>query len=467
MEPTDAIELINIIPRTNAVETRRYTSSHQTAATTTDRVQTLATLNLPDGNEHLIAGTNGELVNVTGTPSSLGSGFSSDLWQTEQFKNFLFLVNGVDEPQVYDGAFLSSVSWTGPLDDRHLAHVNAYKSRLYFCEEGTATVWYTDDAGDVSGALLDFDASQIFQRGGKALFTAKWTQPTGSGDEHQLVIVSSAGDVLIYNGSYLGDPNVFLSRRFTIPRPLARRAYIELGGDVLVLTEVGLVSLAGAMRSQVEGLETSLTDKITPTMKAYASTYGNLADWNVTWNSGEKLLWITVPTSDSTSEEVVINLETGASAICRGINAFSMAEMGGELYLGCDNGEVKKYGGDTGSLSFSIRPAFNHYGDRGRNKRFTAILPLIAYSGNISIQYGIDTDLEQSGAQDELNLSLNITPWGSPWGSPWSQLASANNEWLATAAQGRSASLTVLGTIQDAGISLNSSQVIFETGGLL
>ena len=95
MPPTDAVKLVNWIPRAGYVQSRGGYSIHATglgaAVPTVVPYRGLTS--------KLLAAADGEIWNVTtSTPASLGSGFTSDRWQTANHSTKLIFVNGADAP---------------------------------------------------------------------------------------------------------------------------------------------------------------------------------------------------------------------------------------------------------------------------------------------------------------------------------------------------------------------------------
>jgi hypothetical protein len=142
MPATDAVKLVNWIPRAGYVQTRGGYSLH--ADELGGSVETLDTYRGTAG-EVFIAGANGNLWDITsGTPSSLDSGFTSDYWITTHHSNKLILTNGADAPQVYDGSSLAAADFTGStgLTAANLWGCNTFKGRVFYWEENAQSFWY-------------------------------------------------------------------------------------------------------------------------------------------------------------------------------------------------------------------------------------------------------------------------------------------------------------------------------------
>ena len=80
--------------------------------------------------------------------------------------SYLYLVNGVDKPNLYDGAAwvkvdaVSVPAITG-VTTTLLTHVNIFKTRLFFVEANSMRCWYLP-VNSVGGAALSLDFSSVF-----------------------------------------------------------------------------------------------------------------------------------------------------------------------------------------------------------------------------------------------------------------------------------------------------------------
>ena len=96
MPASDAVRLVNWIPRPGFVQTRRGYQLH--AEGLGGPVETLVAFRGPSS-QRMLAAADGNLWNVTtGTPSSLGSGFANNRWQWTNHTGRLILVNGASTP---------------------------------------------------------------------------------------------------------------------------------------------------------------------------------------------------------------------------------------------------------------------------------------------------------------------------------------------------------------------------------
>jgi hypothetical protein len=129
MPATDAVSMVNMIPRTGFVQSRRGYVQHCTGLG--GPVETLSSWRGAAG-DALIAGANGNLWNVsTSTPSSLGSGFANNRWQVFNHSGLLILCNGASTPQVFNGTSITALSATGPTLTTLWAG-NGFKGRAFY-----------------------------------------------------------------------------------------------------------------------------------------------------------------------------------------------------------------------------------------------------------------------------------------------------------------------------------------------
>ena len=160
------------------------------------------------------------------------------------FKNTLILVNGNDQPQQYDGTTVSDATYTGTgITDNDFIHVNVFKQRLFFVPKDELSLVYMDSVGAITGAATKLDLGDLCRKGGFTLFTATWTRDGGDGMDDYFAIFTSMGEVLIYNGDYPGG-TWQLQGRYEIPPPIGRRAAVQTGSDVTIITDRGWVPIS-------------------------------------------------------------------------------------------------------------------------------------------------------------------------------------------------------------------------------
>lgn len=421
MAETDAITLDNWFPTTTGLVSRKGYSSYCTGIT--GEVETLVEYHAGSV-RHFIAGAGGYIYNVTGgTASTLGSGFSSAKWQTANFNGYLNLVNGVDEPQNYNGTALAAAGWTGSgLTTTNLAGVHAYKNRLYFWENSSQDFWY-GGVNSITGTLTKFPLSRLGQKGGNLIAIKSITRDGGSGSDDLIAFFMSSGTVIVYSGSDPSDAtNWTLQGVYTIGEPINGRSLVETKGDVLVLTKSDAVSLLQIMQ---EGGFNNTPSKLSGAVASAATSYSSNTGWQAILYPAGNMILFNVPVAPyQVYHQYVVNTITGAACRFTGWNARCFGVYNGGLYFG-GNGVVYRadygYSDNSGNIAVSGQQAFSVLGNGGR-KRVNRIRPILKSLGSVTLSMKLAFDYGDFTVMDSVSYTTEGTPWDtSPYDtSPWS-----------------------------------------------
>lgn len=473
MPETDAIRLLNIFPDQGVVKLRNGYRVHATGLG--GSVQTLLEYSTAAGTRQLIAAANGKLWNATtynSAATQIGTGFSVNYWQHVVFNNTLIMVNGTDQPQQWDGTTLSDAVYTG-VTDNNLISVGVYKSRLYFVEKDTTKVWY-GGVDNITGALTSLNVGGSLKKGGFVTWCGSMTRDLGSGTQDLLVIATNLGEILTYSGSYPGDTAFALTGHYFFPLILGRRAFANIGTDLAVITQDGIIPLSEALKDDQAGENyTNITDKIRIGFRNAALMYKSNTGWEIRNYPFGGFLLVNIPTaSNSTSYQYVLNTRTGAWTKFTGWNGICWSLLNESLYFGASDGKI--YQADYGSadnsngIPIEIKTAFNYCGDKSHIKHFTMAAPSVI--GDTSTQFYMDVDVDGSDksiSSSVLTQNTSGTPWGSPWGSPWSSGGSYTSNWYAISGLGRAGALRVQGVFKNAPFSMSAIPIIYSPGGYI
>jgi hypothetical protein len=478
MAETDAIRLVNWFPDGANITLRRGYASHSTGMG--GAVQSLFEYTGASGTSVLVAAANGELwdASVSGDPAtSLSNGFTSNKWQGTIFRHTLILVNGTDQPQQYTGgASTSSATYTGTgLTDNNLVNVSAYKSRLYFVQLNSANVWYSTNVDEITGVLIKLDLSSNLQRGGHILYAGSWSRDTGRGLEDLFVVISSEGEVVVFEGDFPGDSNWTNVSRFNIGAPLGYRASVGMGPDLVVMVEDGFYPLSDLLSGNSVGTYSKLSDKIRNAISAATRNYFSNFGWSaVHYKRGRYALFNIPVASDTAYEQYVVNTVSGAWCKFTGMNGICWTTYNNELYFGGAGGIVYKADSgadDNGSfISTDIKQAFNYFGDRSLKKRYLLARPIFFGDRSTEFLFDIDTDFEDKPIASTVNVMGNSgTLWDEGiWDvSPWDSSGSYGQAWYKINGLGRCVALRIKADFMGAELSLTSVNVSYETGGVL
>jgi hypothetical protein len=484
MPPQDAILLDNYFPALGSVKLRKGYRVHTTGGMGGDQVDTLAEW-AGSASRKLIGCANGNIYNCSTfntTASSLASGYTSDRWQTVMFRGSLHFANGADAPQAFDGTSISAPAWTGPTLTT-LIHVNIYRSRMYFVEKESFSVWY-GGVNAVSGALTEFDMQSLFKKGGQLSFMATWTRDSGQGMDDLAVFVSDQGELLVYQGAYPNDSTWSLIGRFETLRPVSRRSYVGLGADVLVSTYGGIIPLTAVMHYGLgEQTNYSISKKIDGILPETTAVYGANFGWEMLIYPNGDYGLINVPLAvgaNAQSWQFVWNTSTGAWCRFKGQNALTWTLYNDRPYFGTASGTVMQadYGssdGSTGALEIDgsaimadVQGAYHAYGSPGRLKRFLNIQPLVATNNDLTLSLEMFVDYRNRFLDAVASSSAGGAIWDvAAWDDEdWSDATVTGNAWYGASGVGHVGSIRMASLTTSNEIEIQGFNVIFEPGGL-
>jgi hypothetical protein len=472
-----AVKLVNVYPDQGYVRTRKGYRLHCNTGESAD-VQTLIEFPLQNGNTQLIAGVNGKLINVTGsTPTTLATGLTNNQWQHAIFNNVVVLVNGADAPRNYNGTTVSAPTYQSHpsypgLVSSNLIDVTVYKNRLYFVEKNTLSFWY-GDLRATTGDLKEFDLQTVTQRGGTLAFLAPFSRDTGVGLRDYLVAVTSEGEVLVYEGT---DPDTAtdwgLAARFFLPAPVAgRRAYYNLGSDLLIVHKAGITALGTLLTAGNTAKYAAVTDVINKSFLDAATTWGDTSGWCLMYHPIAQSLYVNIPVYNA-AEQFVMNPTIGAWTRYVGMHAFHWATMDDRLFFASAGGKIYEahWGTDDngGYIRSEIKTAYTYFGNRASTKRFTLARPTVKTPTGLKFSMAVDCDFQEGvfGTVQigEPSTSLwNTSIWNvSLWDYP--QISSEDSYSLTSI--GRCASLSLAVETKVGSVELFAASITFEIGGI-
>jgi hypothetical protein len=456
MSPKRAVKLINFFPQTSWVEPRKGFRVH--CNTGTDRpVETIAAYH-GLSSDKLFAASEDTIFDVTGANASAEvTSLSNARFQYINFAttggNFLFMVNGADDPPYYDGSSWSTATINGDIDGDQIVYVCAHKNRLWFATNNSSDAAYLA-VDSIQGSATAFPLGGLFTLGGYLMAIGTWSVDGGTGPEDYIVFYSSRGQIAIYRGSDPSDAaNFSLVGVFDMGAPLGRRCMTKVGADIALIGIDGVVPLSRAMifeRAAVQ--KVTLTQNIQRVMNQSARDYKNNFGWQlISYPRGTRAI-LNVPVSENLEQEqYVMNTITGAWCQFTGMNANCWEVFLDDPYFGGNEGIV--YLADTGSTDFNqtftadMMTAFNYFNSRGTQKRWTMCRPLLTTDQAINPGIAFNTDFQDNAPI--YYQSQELTPSGQ-WDSAkwdqdiWGGAVQTRANWASVAGLGYCASIRVV-----------------------
>lgn len=479
--------LENAFPETDSVRVRGGAQSFATGMGSSTEIESLLVYSA-GGTDKLFACGGGSIWNIT-AGGAVGAadvtGLSNDRWEavnmTTSGGSFLFALNGADDGRLYDGTSWTTTSVTG-ISEALCTAPWSYKNRIYFIEANTSSIWYlgTDAIG---GSATEFPLGGVFPMGGTVVAGATWSVDSGSGQDDKIVFLSSEGEVAVYEGSNPGDATTWqLIGVYYVGRPVgAPRCVQKFGGDLGILTELGIVPLSKAVSLDRAALsDASITKPIAPEFRRAVTDRRTLAGWQMSSIPYKQMFVLALPklaTDEAT--QFVANMVSGAWCRFTGWDAASFANFEGNLYWGGKNGVV--YQGDiTGSddgtpYLVTVFPHFSDLGSPALYKHMRMARANVQASFNPTQQFTIRTDYDfttppgpTTSAAPSVDAVWDTAVWDI---TSWPSVTTVPiRQWRSVSGIGTMVSPVwqiTLGTTQELDLRMTSIDVLFEVGEVL
>jgi hypothetical protein len=483
MAPTDAVTLENFFPGVASVNLRGGYSKHATGLP--GQVETLMTYNGAATTKMFAASGTGfyDCTSAGAVGAAVVSGLTNARWEyinvTTSGGNFLYAVNGVDKPRLYNGSTWTAIdsastpSITG-VTTTNLSNINLFKNRVWFIEKDTLKAWYLPTSS-VGGAAQALDLSSIAKFGGYLVAMGTWTIDAGYGVDDNLVFVTNKGEVIVYRGTDPSSASTWeLIGVWVLGAPVSKRCFMKYGGDLLLLTLDGLLPLASALQSSRLDPNVALSDKIQGAFAAATSTYQNNFGWVMLYNAKNNALIVNVPVSTGSQEQFVMNNITKAWCKFTGWAANCFTIYQDDPYFGGNTYVAKAwtignsgYIDDTNNIAGRALQAFNYFESRGVKKYFTRARPSWYSNGTPGINLSINVDFNQADSTAAIAYSPPIfSIWDSAtwdtgiWGTE--NVVQAN--WQGVTGIGYCGGIQMNTTSKNLSLQWASTDVVYQTG---
>ena len=301
------------------------------------------------------------------------------------------MANGLDVPIDYTTANgVVASTFTIPAGVK-LDSPLSFKNTMYFVG-GDWDIYYGGTQA-ISGTLNKFSVGSFFKKGGKILTIQNWTQDAGQGMNDIFVIISTEGEVMLYQGSNPTESDWSSLGVFTIPRPIGKRCCEMVGADIIIMTENGYLPLSSVL-SDLRANRTAISGKINPIVRGKNFTL----DWEIHFYSKKGFLFINAPSSVAgySHEQHVLNINTNAWCRFVGMDGQSWAVLFDNLYFCNANGIFQADQGqsDNGDwIVYTVQRAYNTFGTPEK-KQLMRMVPRFTSFSNNTIYKRINSDFK-------------------------------------------------------------------------
>lgn len=489
MPPQNAVDLINWFPQPGYAELRRGFVEFSDTGTGTPVESIMPYQGQDPTTQTLIVGSGGSLFDAQSDPAiSIGAGFMSNRWQFVNFTttggSYLWMCNGSDTPQYWDGATLTAtvITVVTPAD---IIDAVVYRSRIWMVLKNSTDAAYLP-LDSIQGAATVFPLGSFFREGGYLNSIGTWSTDTNDGPNEYIVFISQFGDCAVFRIDDPTDPTaVFYQGTSSVSTPIGQRCLTRIGADLAIITIEGVLPLSQILSyDKAQLIGASLTKNIRAAMTQAARDYFDNFGWQLVSYPRNTMAILNVPVGEGSSQQqFVMNTITGAWCQFEGQYANAWGVFQDRAYFGGNDGIVRladEAGGDENqTLSADMRCAFNYYKSRGQLKRWTMLRPSITVDASFPTEpaLAINVDFGDGGelAPIEFGDGTALPLWDSAiWDAAiWPGTLNENN-WFSVSGLGYCASIRMTCDIQwsesvrnPAALKVNGFDVLYDLGAFI
>lgn len=373
----------------------------------------------------------------------------------------------------------------GGVDPGNVAFVMAWKNRLWLVERDTARAWFLP-LGAVYGTASPFNFGARFKAGGDLRGLWNWTIDGLSGIDDALVAISGGGDVLVYKGTDPSSSATFGLQgvSFVGAVPAGRRLCTDTGGDLLVMSSIGILPMSKLVVGSVLYDRTQYqTNKISNLFNQAQAATSTMRGWAMRLHPQDAALMVLTPIApNQPSQQLVMSMVTKGWHQYRDMPVGVCAEAwNGTLYFGTEDGRVCVNDGyvdgvllsdpnSYSTINWSMLSAFSNLGTP-TNKRVQEIRVGITSQGGAvpyqaAARFGFDFN-EITG--------VSASPGGGP-GSAWDSALWDQAVWggayqpqsrvFGGAGMGREVAVAIRGAASSR-MTITGIDVSYDSGGFL
>ena len=342
-------------------------------------------------------------IEQNGTVAEIGEDFLGTA-STLTFETVRF-----DDRIIWSSGF-RAYSWNGTtfqdldLQDNFVALGNVfdplvYRGRMYYIATAIQSMFYGGSQA-IQGNFTEFNFSLVSSLEGTIVGHTTVSRDAGNGPDDYYCALFSEGHVIVYTGN---DPGLADSWQlvgvFKGPPPLLRpdgkvAAKVKLGGDTIVLTEDGYISLTRLMQFGDSDYErVRLSEEINDAVRANVQVAGRVG-WTVRHHPRRDWLMIDVAGAGVSYQHV---LKLDRNAWWRSNYPISgFCSHSGDLFFGHENGKIYRVAGrtDNGAIIYGTWWTGNtHCRAPDREKTFGWCVPLVSSNADfldMDVQQGVD-----------------------------------------------------------------------------
>jgi hypothetical protein len=347
-----------------------------------------------------------------------------------------------------------------------------FKNRVWLVENGSLKAWYLP-INSIGGAATALDMTSLVQLGGYIMAGMTWTLDAGYGVDDYLAFITSNGEVVVWR---LTDPTtpsgISMTGIWQIGAPIGRRCWIKYGGDLLLITQDGVMPMSGSLQSSRLDPRVSITNKIQYAVSQAVSSYGANFGWSLLYYPKENQLILNVPIATGQEQQYVMNTITKSWCNFTGWSANCWEIWKDDPYFGGDGYVAQAWQGtvdDTSNINGFALQSFQNYGSATQKQCKMIRYHLLsngtpAIFGNVNVDYNLaDQNAQLTFSPSQYGTWDNALWDSSYWGGGLSPTA----DWQGTTGIGYSFAPTLNTATQGIELQWVATDLVFEAGGVL
>ena len=248
------------------------------------------------------------------------------------------------------------------VDPTKVVFILVHKNRLWFIEKDSADAWYLP-VGQKQGTATKFQFGVKFRYGGNLVGLFPWTIEGGSGADDYLLATSRAGDLLAYQGEDPAQSSTWrlVGSWFIGQVPTCRCAGLVTGGDTLLLSVFGVISVASLLQGlEPTKIDRNITGKVSNLLQQQLKTKITEPHWQIKILPEEEVIVVTVPTVNSEAPiQFVLNVNRlsegpgGGWGIWRGLPMTAVETYLQSTFFGTKDGKVHQLFGSLDDVAIN------------------------------------------------------------------------------------------------------------------
>jgi len=354
--------------------------------------------------------------------------------------------------------------------------VNLFKNRLYFTQKDTLACWYLP-VDSIGGAASPLYFGGIARNSGYLQAMGTWTLDAGQGADDYAVFVTSMGEVIVYNGTDPSSATTWaLKGVWQLGQTFSRRCFFKWAGDLLLLTQDGLVPLASALQSSRLDPRINLTDKIYFAVSQAASSYYAEFGWQINYFAGENMLILNIPIPTGIEQYVMHTITkswarfTNLQGYCWEVSGDADMHFGSDGFVGIFYSTTSD---DEANITATAQQAYSYFDSPGQLKRFTMVRPILQSTGGVpSVLCGISVDFDTQSQLGAVSFNPSIQKDGiwdtAKWdGNVWAGGLITTKIWQGVTGIGYTGSVNLNAASRGIELHWASTDYVMEAGGVV